>query len=157
MNCDRNPEPVTIWPFRVSSGAFSENVPVRDLYLSPDHAVFVNSVLVPVKLVINGTSIAQVKRRHVRYFHVELPRHAVIPAERLPVESYLDLGDRANFQRYGDLVRLFPGFAARLGPDTAGMWETHGAAPLMMTGARLEAARRMVVSPARLELGIRAA
>ena len=43
----------------------AETLPVRDLYLSPDHAVFVNGVLVPVKLLINGTSITQVERDRV--------------------------------------------------------------------------------------------
>ena len=60
--------PETVWPVRVRAGAFGENTPARDLWLSPDHAVFVNDVLVPVKLLINGTSIAQVKRKRVRYF-----------------------------------------------------------------------------------------
>src|ERR1019366_700567 len=90
VNCERHPRPETVWPVRVQAGAFGANVPVRDLYLSPDHAVFVNDVLVPVKLLINGTSIAQVKQNRVTYYHVELPRHAVILAEGLTVESYLD-------------------------------------------------------------------
>ena len=61
VRCGRHPKPETVWPVRVRAGAFGENVPSRDLYLSPDHAVFVNDVLVPVKLLINGTSIAQVE------------------------------------------------------------------------------------------------
>ena len=62
VNCARHPKPETVWPVRVQAGAFGENVPVRDLYLSPDHAVFVNDVLVPVKLLINGTTMRQVER-----------------------------------------------------------------------------------------------
>jgi len=148
VNCDAHPAPETVWPVRVRAGAFGENIPVRDLYLSPDHAVFVNSVLVPVKLLIDGDSIAQVKRDRVRYFHVELPRHAVILAEGLTVESYLDTGDRANFRRDGETIRLFADFAARLRPETALLWETLGAAPLVMAGERLEAARRTVMERA---------
>ena len=144
VNCARHPNPETVWPVRVSAGAFGENVPVRDLYLSPDHAVFVNDVLVPVKLLINGTSIAQEKWDGVRYFHVELPRHAVILAEGMPVESYLDTGDRANFRQDGATVRLFPDFAARLSPDAAMAWEMRGAAPLVLTGPRLTAAQTAV-------------
>jgi hypothetical protein len=33
----------------------------------------------------------------VTYYHLELPHHALIPAEQLPVECYLDSGDRARF------------------------------------------------------------
>ena len=112
---------------------------------APDHAFYVNGVLVPVKLPINGTSIAQVRRPAVTYYHVELQRHAVILAEGSPVESYLDSGDRANFNKDVEPVRLFPDFAARLAADTALVWETRGAAKLVMTGEALTAARRMVM------------
>ena len=141
VHCVSHPRPETVWPVRVRAGAFGSNVPVRDLYLSPDHAIFVNDALVPVKLLINGASIAQVRRDHVQYFHVELPRHAIILAEGLPVESYLETGDRTNFRDAADAVRLFPDFASA---GTALLWETRGAAPLVTTGPALEAARRMV-------------
>jgi Hint domain len=85
-----------------------------------------------------------VKRDRVKYFHVELPRHEVILAEGLPVESYLDTGDRANFSGEGDAIRLFPDFGARFGPDAAVVWETRGAAKLVLGGDRLEAIRREV-------------
>ncbi len=146
VNCAAHPAPEAVWPVRVRAGAFGRNVPARDLFLSPDHAVFVNDVLVPVKLLIDGDGIAQVRRDRVRYFHVELPRHSVILAEGLTVESYLDSGDRADFSD-GRVVRLFPEFIARL-------WETRGVAPLVVTGEALEAARRMVVrSVAGLAIG----
>jgi T5SS/PEP-CTERM-associated repeat protein/autotransporter passenger strand-loop-strand repeat protein len=148
VHCKRHPKPETVSPVRVMRGAFGRNVPLRDLYLSPDHAVFVNGVLVPVKLLINGTSIARVRRDRVTYYHVELPRHAVILAEGLTVESYLDLGDRADFANGGETIRLFPDFASRLAPDTAWVWETRGAAPLVMTGLELEAAQRAVMKNA---------
>ena len=42
---------------RAGRSVWARMGPERDLWLSPDHAVFVNEVLVPVKLLINGTSI----------------------------------------------------------------------------------------------------
>jgi antigen 43 len=80
----------------------------------------------------------------VTYYHVELPEHAVILAEGMAVESYLDVGDRGDFADQ-DVVRLFPDFGARLAGDAATMWETRGAAQLVMAGERLEAVRRGVV------------
>ena len=145
VNCRKHPAPETVWPVRMNAGAFGKNVPLRDLYLSPDHAVFVNNILVPVKLLANGNSIAQVKRASSIYYHVELPRHEVILAEGLPVESYLDTGDRMSFNPGGDIIRLFPDFAARFAPEIASVWETRGAAPLVMTGVELDAARGMVI------------
>jgi hypothetical protein len=146
VNCARHPKPETVWPVRVAAGAFGENGPARNIYLSPDHAVFVNGVLVPVKLLINGTSIVQVRRSKVTYYHVELARHEVILAEMLMVESYLDLGDRANFGD-GTTIRLFPDFAG-LAPGAADAWETRAAAPLVMTGEGLTRARAAVAANA---------
>ena len=133
IDCARHPKPATVWPVRIAAGAFGPGTPARDLYLSPDHAVFVDGVLVPAKLLINGETITQVKRASVTYHHIELSRHAVILAERLAVESYLDTGDRARFS--GDeVIALYPEFVARA-------WEMAGCAELVTTGARLAAIR----------------
>jgi hypothetical protein len=146
VDCARHPKPETVWPVRIAAGAFGQNVPARDLYLSPDHAVFVNDVLVPVKLLINGATITQVKRATVRYYHVELPQHAVILAEGLPVESYLDTGDCENFHLGGETIRLFPDLTARLTPAVAPIWEAKGIAPLILTGPHVDAARAAVAA-----------
>ena len=151
VNCKRHPAPETVWPVLISAGAFGDNGPVRDLYLSPDHAVFVAGVLVPVKLLINGDSITQVRRDQVAYFHVELPEHAVILAEELPVESFLSSADRGNFQEDGKLIRLFPDFARRVASETALAWETRGVAPLAIAGEALERARGLVAAHASRE------
>jgi hypothetical protein len=140
IDCRAHPRPETVWPARVAAGAFGPELPVRDLFLSPDHAVFVNHVLIPVKLLINGTSIVQVNWDRVRYFHVELPRHDVILAEGLPVESYLDTGDRAKFSG-GAVISLYPDFAART-------WQMRGCAPLVLTGLVLEAVRERLLKRA---------
>lgn len=89
-------------------------------------------------------------RDRVTYIHLELPRHAVILAERLPVESYLNTGGRLDFQPDGEKA-LFPHFAAQLAPDAALAWETRGAAALVMRGPEPRAARNMVreVAPRR--------
>ncbi len=148
VNCARHKRPETVWPVRVSAGALGAGLPARDLWLSPDHAVFVNSVLVPVKLLANGTSIVQMKRDRVIYFHVELPGHDIILAEGLPVESYLGVGDRMDFGARGDATRLFPDFAAHLAPNAAWIWETRSAAPLVTTGEMLAATRSIVAANA---------
>jgi collagen type I alpha len=140
VDCRSHPKPATVWPVRVRAGAFGVNVPQRDLYLSPDHAVYVNEVLVPVRHLINGTSIAQVATDSVTYYHVELPTHDVVLAEGLAAESYLETGERANFSNGGGVVRQFPDFAARA-------WEALGCAKLIVTGPELEASRgRVIVS-----------
>jgi hypothetical protein len=124
---------------RVRAGAFADNVPERDLWLSPDHAIYANGVLIPIKHLIDGVTIAQVSRTTITYWHVELMRHDIILAEGLPVESYLETGDRSTFSNGGTAVALFPDFATRT-------WEAEGCAPLMVTGAELAALRDIVAA-----------
>jgi hypothetical protein len=137
VNCRRHPKPEQVWPVRVAAGAFGENLPHRDLWLSPDHAVYIDDVLIPIKHLINGTTIAQVPTDQVTYYHIELPQHDVLLAEGMPAESYLDTGDRSRFVNGGTHVALHPDFSARV-------WETMGCASLIVTGARLTAARQRV-------------
>jgi autotransporter passenger strand-loop-strand repeat protein len=110
VDCGRHAEPARVWPVRIAAHAFGPGRPARDLFLSPDHAIFAEGVLIPVKHLINGRGIAQRAVDAVTYFHVELPGHGVLLAEGLPVESYLDTGDRAAFAD-GMLVRDVLGYA----------------------------------------------
>jgi hypothetical protein len=137
VDCARHPQPSKVWPVRVSAGAFGPGRPYRDLWVSPDHALLVGDVLIPVKYLINGTSIAQMQVDEVTYYHVKLPLHAVILAEGLPAESYLDTGDRSNFANGGGPIALYPDFSSRI-------WDAEGCAPLVVTGPQLDAARRWV-------------
>ena len=137
VDCRHHPDPRKVWPVRVHTGAFGEGQPHRDLWLSPDHAVFVGEVLIPIKRLINGTTIEQVPIDNVTYYHVELPYHDVVLAEGLPVESYLETGGRSAFANGGGPVALFPDFHVRV-------WEAMGCAPLIVTGPELDAARRLV-------------
>ena len=84
-------------PVRVRAGAFGAAQPVRDLILSPDHAVFIGGVLIPIRTLINGSSVVQETVEAITYFHLELPEHDVLFAEGLPAESYLDTGNRVLF------------------------------------------------------------
>jgi hypothetical protein len=142
VDCRRQTRPEESWPVRVRAGAFGEATPRCDVLLLPDHAVFTGGALIPVRRLVNRRRIVRECRDPVTYWHVELPEHAVILAEGLPVESYLDTGDRANFHENGATIRLFPNFFGRPRPDAALVWETRGAAPLVLSGEGLEAARR---------------
>jgi hypothetical protein len=144
VDAKRHPDPRSVWPVRIAAGAFGPGQPFRDLFLSRDHAVYAMGVLVPVKYLIDARSVTQVPMPAPIYFHVQLPRHDVLFANGLAVESYLDLDDRACFDNDGPVVRLFPRFAPRPSPATAAMWETKAVAPLVVAGERLRAVRRVV-------------
>ncbi len=137
VDCARHPKPRQVWPVRVAAGAFGPGRPHTDLLLSPDHAVYVNDVLIPIQHLINDTTIRQIPVDRVTYYHVELPQHDVVLAEGLPAESYLDMRDGSNYANRPGPTRLYPDFSAR-------MWEAFGCAPLIVTGPELMTARALV-------------
>ncbi len=94
----QHPQPRDGRPVRVGAHALAPGVPHRDLVLSPDHAVFAGGALIPVRHLLNGASIAEIAGGEITYFHVELAEHAVLLADGLPAESYLDTGNRAGFE-----------------------------------------------------------
>ncbi len=143
LDCTSHPQPDAVMPIRVAAGAFGAGMPLRDLYLSPDHAVFIAAdregatagALIPVRYLVNDATIAQVHHDRVSYLHVELDAHDVVLAEGLPCETYLDTGNRAAFANA-------PGGAVMLHADFAlGMWEAAACARLVVGGATLVAAR----------------
>jgi len=114
-------------PIRLGADSFGTGLPMRDLYLSPDHAVLTDGVLVPAKHLVNGCSIARVAVAEITYFHVLLARHDVILSEGLPTESFLDDDNIAQFDNAGEA----PAMAPYMEP----------CAPRITQGVRLEAIR----------------
>jgi hypothetical protein len=139
IDCRRHRDAGLVWPIRIRKHAFGAGRPHRDLWLSPDHAIHVADVLIPVKHLVNGSSIAQVRVPEVTYYHVELRRHDVLLAEGLPAESYLNTGDRSNFENGGIVRSLHPDFASR-------QWEATGCAPLVVVGPAVDATRKLLAA-----------
>ena len=62
-----------ILPICIKAGALDDNVPRRDLWISPHHAMYLEGVLIEAKDLVNGVSIVQAERvEKVEYFHIEL-------------------------------------------------------------------------------------
>jgi hypothetical protein len=141
IDCRRDSDPRAARPVRIRAGAFGPGQPGRDLCLSPDHAVAVGSVLVQVRLLVNGaTIVCDCFRRRVRYFDVELDRHDILLAEGLPAESFLDTGNRSVFENAGDPVLLHRRFKE---PDPARARKAGSCLPLVSWQA---ARRRLALS-----------
>lgn len=140
LDCRRHPRPRDVLPVRIEAGAFRPGAPIRDLWLSPDHALLLDGGLIPARYLLNGATILQEEADEVTYFHVEVETslgeatHTVLLAEGLPAESYLDTGNRRAFANGGGEVQLHPDFAHDI-------WKRAGIAPLVTEGAALSAVR----------------
>ena len=90
-----NPDSI---PVMIRAGAIDDGVPSRDLCVSPLHNAFIDGVLIPAAQLVNGTSVVTCDDMDpIAYYHIELPIHAVVLAEDMPVESYVDRGDRGMY------------------------------------------------------------
>ena len=142
IDCHRHPAPERVLPVRIRAGAFGPRLPQRDLRLSPQHAVYDEGVLIPVRYLVNGTTVVQEQVAEVEYFHVELPRHDLLLAEGLAAESYLENNDRNSFENGGGAMVLHPDFSRW-------SWDGRACAELKVIGPEVDAVRAKLERRAR--------
>jgi hypothetical protein len=131
-----------ILPICIKAGALDENLPRRDLWISPHHAMYLDGVLIEAKDLINDVSIVQAERvEKVEYFHIELDTHDVIVAEGAPSESFIDDDSRGMFHNAHEYPALYP---------DAPREPARYCAPRRDEGYELEAARRRIEARAGL-------
>jgi hypothetical protein len=135
VDCRRHPRPAEVWPVRVVAGAFGAGRPCLDLYLSPNQAILVQGVLVPVRCLIDDDLIVQEPVAAITWVRVGLPTNSIVLAEGLPVEALIGPAVSRDFDTGGNLLSLHPDFwsVAR---------EVDRSVPLVASGRRLMAVRR---------------
>jgi hypothetical protein len=82
--------PKEVAPIRVAASALAPNTPHRDLFLSRDHCLYLDGVLIPVVDLINDATIARYAAEDlskIEYFHIKLEHHGVIYAEGAACET----------------------------------------------------------------------
>jgi hypothetical protein len=97
-------DPVRVLPIRIMAGALGENLPLRDLLVSPGHALLIDGVLVHAGALVNGTSIVRESDAPpvFDYYHVELATHEVLLANGTPAESFLEGNEDLAFHNLAE-------------------------------------------------------
>ena len=95
-------------PVIVRQGALADNMPHRDLMVSPIHALFIDDVFVPAAALINGVSVLRSEALEpVFYVHIELDAHDVVFAEGAPAETFVDDDSRLIFDNADEYYDMF--------------------------------------------------
>ena len=97
-------DPLRVLPIRIKSGALGGGLPLRDLLVSPCHAMFVGGVLIHAGALVNGVTILREPNvpEIFTYYHVELAGHELLIAEGAAAESFIDNVDRMNFINWAE-------------------------------------------------------
>lgn len=95
------------YPVRILKDAITDGVPYKDMLITSEHCLFFDGKFVPVRMLVNGSSIFYDKSiTSYDYYHVETEEHSVITADGMLTESYLDTGNRRAFRQAGSVMSM---------------------------------------------------
>ncbi|QLQ19270.1 MAG: Hint domain-containing protein [Exiguobacterium profundum] len=131
LDLAQNPD---LRPVLIRRGAFGENVPERDMVVSPNHRMLMagvrtelwfgeHEVLAAAKHLVNGASIQQINPLRTTYVHFLCDRHEVVLSDGAWSESFQP-GDQSlkgmGEEQRQEIYALFPELRDRAGLDAYG-------------------------------------
>ncbi|WP_299349314.1 Hint domain-containing protein [uncultured Shimia sp.] len=110
-------------PICIPRGSMGRNMPARDLFVSPNHRIWMRDakfevffaereVLIPAKHLVGWSGIKQVKYvPNPEYFHLLFDSHQIIMSDGMPTESFHPgevTIDQFEHEARDEILRLFP-------------------------------------------------
>lgn len=110
------------YPVRIVKDALGPNIPFKDLLITAEHCLCLDEQFIPVRMLVNGRSIYYDHSIvSYTYYHIECEKHAVICANGMLTETYLNTGHRQFFLQDEKTISY------KCGSKT---WEKDAAVPL---------------------------
>ncbi len=97
-------------PVLIEASALGEGIPSNDLSVSPNHAIYVDGLLINAGALVNGVNIYQEEpTEDFKYYHVELDSHELVIAQNTWAESYLPQNEnRDDFDNAAAFDQQYP-------------------------------------------------
>lgn len=103
------------YPVIIRANAIDDCIPKRDLHVTSEHCIALDNHLIPVRMLVNNHSIFYDKSTEFyTVYHFETAKHAVVMAEGLAVETFLNTGNRGRFDKYTSLMRVSEKYPATM-------------------------------------------
>jgi Hint domain len=111
------------YPVRILKDAIAEGVPNKDLLVTSDHFAAFDGCLLPVRTLVNGRSIFYDRSQaSYTYYHFEAGTHALVYADGMAMDTFLDAGHRRTFSSQAGVI---PFKAPDLVADSVLPWNVH--------------------------------
>ncbi|BDW84410.1 Hint domain-containing protein [Roseicyclus marinus] len=111
--------PARMAPVCIAKGALGEGLPHGDLYVSADHGLMIDGLVINAGALVNGSTIRFVPMAEMEayftYYHVETEAHDVILANGAAAETFIDYAGRQVFDNYAEYEALYE--AERIIPE----------------------------------------
>jgi hypothetical protein len=144
VRCAGSPWPEAVLPVEIQAHAIAEGMPTRPTMVSPNHGIVLTcleALIVPAHALVNGCTVVRKDVESVEYWHIELDRHDVLIANGLHAESYLDVGNRGQFEGEAGVVPL-------IGDGDPAEGRVGSILPTVTTGPVLSALRERLLARA---------
>jgi len=103
--------PWSLMPVCIAKGALGGGLPHTDLYVSADHGLIIDGLVINAGAIVNGSTIRYVPMAEMPpefiYYHIETEAHDAILANGAAAETFIDYAARKDFDNYAEYEALY--------------------------------------------------